>query len=152
MARAMVRIGLVAAAANLGLMALLVPGWGLLGATVATSVSRHLGAAPGAYFASKLLGGAAPDVRRLPAIILAAALMALPVALVAATLPAHVALAVGIPLGVLLYPPLLVLGRGIGPDDLARVQEILARLPTQNGAPPRVCDRAHSMFTVRQLP
>lgn len=127
--RFLVRMGCVAAVINLALMATLVPAYGLLGATAATSISQLLVLGPGAVCTGKVLGGAWPAVSRLPGVLLASILMALPVAYVAMHLPAHLALAVGIPLGGLLYPPLVVLCRGLAPEDWDRIREVAVRLP-----------------------
>lgn len=137
--RHMVRIGAAAAAANVVLMALLVPTYGALGAASATAVSQLLVLPPGAYFAGKLLGGVWPAMSRLPAIAVAALLMALPVAYAGAVLPGHQALVLGIPLGMAIYPPLLLLCRGLAPEDLARIREVASRLPVlRRWAPARL--------------
>jgi O-antigen/teichoic acid export membrane protein len=127
--RHMVKIGMVAAVANIALMALLVPTYGVLGATVATAFSQLLVLPPGAYYAGKLLGGIGPAWRRMPAIALASLAMAAPVAFVAAHFAPHTALAIGIPLGALLYPPLLALCRGLESEDWSRILEVASKLP-----------------------
>lgn len=126
--RKMVWIGLVAAIVNLTLMVLWVPGHGMAGACTATAVSQLLVLPPSAYFAGTYLG-VGPDVRRFPGVVLAAAVMGLGVWAATRQLPAHAALAVGLPLGGLLYPPLLLLCGGLAPEDRARILEVAAKLP-----------------------
>jgi O-antigen/teichoic acid export membrane protein len=125
----MVWIGFFAAVVNIALMALLVPGYGMAGACAATAVSQLLVLPPGAFFAGRYLGGVGPDVRRFPGVALAASLMGLGVWAATHGLPAHAAMAVGLPLGGLLYAPLLVLCGGLTPEDRARILEVAAKLP-----------------------
>jgi O-antigen/teichoic acid export membrane protein len=127
--RYMVWNGLAAAIVNIALMAWLVPHFGMVGACVATAISQLMVLPPGAYFAGKALGGVAPDVRRFPGVVLAAGLMGAGVWAATHQLPAHAAMAVGLPLGALLYGPLLVLCGGLAPEDRARILEVAARMP-----------------------
>jgi hypothetical protein len=62
-------------------------------------------------------------------VALAAGLMGLAVWAATRGLAAPVALLVGLPLGGLLYAPLLVLCGGLAPEDRARILEVAAKLP-----------------------
>ena len=127
--RWLVRVGFVAAAINVALAFWLIPGQGAWGAALATAGAQLASLLPGAWYASRELGGVAPDVRRLPAVLAAAALMAVPVAAAAAWLPPLAALAVGTPGGAIVYALGLWLFRALPPEDRERVTGVAARLP-----------------------
>ncbi len=127
--RWLVRVGVAAAAINVVLAFWLIPGQGAWGAALATAGAQLASLLPGTYYAARELGGVGPDVARLPRVLAAAALMAVPVAAIAATLPAAAALAVALPVGAFVYVAGLWLCRALPAEDLARVQDVAARLP-----------------------
>lgn len=114
---------------NIVLSVLLIPHFGALGAAWATACAQVAALLPGAYFTSKHLGGALPDCKRFPATLAAALVMGLPVWAIAQWLPRWQALAVGIPVGALVYALNLWLFRALAPEDWARVRQVLVRVP-----------------------
>lgn len=125
----LVRVGLATAVINLALMAWLVPLYGAWGAALATAAAQLASLVPGAWFAGRAMAGVWPDMRRLPAVGAAAALMAVPVAAIASHLPALPAVLVATPVGALVYALGLWAFRALPDEDRVRVTGVAARLP-----------------------
>jgi O-antigen/teichoic acid export membrane protein len=127
--RFLVRVGLGTAVLNLGLAVWLIPHFGAMGAAAATAVAQVASLIPGAHYAGRMLNGTPPATRRFPATLAAAVGMGVPVWAIAQLLPPASALAVGVPVGALVYAFNLWLFRALEPEDWQRVRQVAARLP-----------------------
>lgn len=131
--RHLVQVGFAVGALQILLAVLLIPGHGAIGAAVATGVAQAASLVPGAYFAGKMLGGTPPAYRQLPATLLSALAMGVPVWAIAQALPTGWALAIGIPVGAACYALNLIVFRALPAEDLERVISVARRLPVVKG-------------------
>lgn len=127
--RFLIRVGAGVAVLYLALAVALIPPFGALGAAVSTALAQVASLVPGAWYASRMLGGAAPAMRRLPGVLLAACAMGVPVWAIGLLLPALPALLVSVPLGALVYGVSLWLFQALEPEDWQKVQAVASRLP-----------------------
>lgn len=127
--RFLVRVGLGTALLNLILAVALIPHFGSMGAAAATAIAQVASLIPGAIYAGRMLNGTRPAFRRFPATLAAAVGMGVPVWAIAQVLPPVAALAVGVPVGALIYAFNLWLFRALEPEDWQRVALVAGRLP-----------------------
>jgi len=119
---------LVAAAANLGLDAALIRFYGAAGAAAANGLAQAFATGGLWLLAAKFCGGARPLVAVSRAAV-SAAVMGVPVILIALALPPIAAVAAGVPTGIFVYVAMLRLTRALNASDAAALSVVSRRLP-----------------------